>query len=641
MRTEGPPPAAAVSEGAEASAPRDRTVTQTQESALPRQAPAGAPRPLPRGATLGRYVVLEYLGAGGMGVVYSAYDFGLDRKVSLKLVRGDRRDKGERQARLLREAQAMARLTHPNVVAVHDVGTFEDQVFIAMEFMGGGTLKQWLRRGPRPWGEVLDAFLQAGQGLAAAHRAGLVHRDFKPDNVLLGNDGRPRVTDFGLAVHASPSEEAEPRHELLPPGRPPSPSGTAGYMAPEQRQGFPPDPRADQYSFCVALHEGLFGERPARDDGGPARLAADPRVPRRLIQVLRRGLAEEPADRFPTLDALLEELEHGRHPARRSLAVAGALATAGVLGSLFLLASPARREEPPAAPRCEASPPAPALFDARALAPPAAMAGLCPVPSAPGATSPEGVLPAEATSLPPLRPLALAGEEERTREARVGSAAAPPADPPAMSRPPRFEPDVTSSSEALSRVDEARRLSEHVQQSPDVHPVSRLMASLVERLTRLLEGESLPGDPGYTLAFEQPTAASPGLSTWPLATANRVQPGALAPSAGALPGASDGAGSSGAPGPNAQTVAELERALAMNLAAHRSSLEIAQSRFALAQALWDTQQDRTRALALAQQADEDLANEGQDDRGLKSRVSIWLKDKLELRRSGQPGLHGP
>ena len=131
-----------------------------------------------RGAVLDRYLVLERLGAGGMGVVYAAYDPELDRKVAIKLLRGE--STGASAARLQREARAMARLTHPNVIAVHDVGVFDGQVFVAMEFVDGPTLRAWQERTDRPWPEIVDMYLQAGRGLAAAHRAGLVHRDFKP-----------------------------------------------------------------------------------------------------------------------------------------------------------------------------------------------------------------------------------------------------------------------------------------------------------------------------------------------------------------------------------------------------------------------------------------------------------------------------
>ncbi|MFP2933782.1 serine/threonine-protein kinase, partial [Pyxidicoccus sp. 3LG] len=168
-------------------------------------------RPLMRGTSVGRYIVLEAVGSGGMGVVYAAYDPKLDRKVALKLVRTDADGMAlgaAWQQRLLEEAQALARLSHPHVVSVHDAGGYLDQVFLAMEFIGGGTLRDWLKAAPRSWRDTLQVFVQAGRGLAAAHSAGLVHRDFKPDNVLLGTDGRVRVTDFGLALR-----EAEPGKE--------------------------------------------------------------------------------------------------------------------------------------------------------------------------------------------------------------------------------------------------------------------------------------------------------------------------------------------------------------------------------------------------------------------------------------------
>src|SRR5579871_4866475 len=162
--------------------------------------PAGAP--LTRGASIGRYVVLGLVGRGGMGEVYAAYDPELDRNVAVKLLRvkaGNGVSLTEGRQRTLREAQAIARLSHPNVVVVYDVGTFEDKVFIAMEFVEGNTVTFWLEQQPRTWQEILRVFISAGRGLTAAHDKGLVHRDFKPDNVMVGRDGQVRVMDFGLA----------------------------------------------------------------------------------------------------------------------------------------------------------------------------------------------------------------------------------------------------------------------------------------------------------------------------------------------------------------------------------------------------------------------------------------------------------
>jgi eukaryotic-like serine/threonine-protein kinase len=158
--------------------------------------------PLECGTSVGRYVLLQPIGQGGMGIVYGAYDPELDRKVALKVLHRDQshRDNDTQGAlRLVREARAMASSSHPNVVSVHDVGTVRGRVFIAMELVDGQSLTQWLAAQPRPWREVVRVFVEAGRGLAAAHTVGMVHRDFKPDNVLVGKDGRVRVTDFGLA----------------------------------------------------------------------------------------------------------------------------------------------------------------------------------------------------------------------------------------------------------------------------------------------------------------------------------------------------------------------------------------------------------------------------------------------------------
>ena len=218
--------------------------------------------PLAVGTVLGRYVILETLGAGAMGIVYGAYDPDLGRKVALKVLRGATDE--ETRARLLREAQALARLSHPNVVAIHDLGTDRGRVFLAMELIEGDTLAAWLRGRPRPQA-VIDALVSAGRGLAAAHAAGLVHRDFKPANVLVGEDGRARVTDFGLA------------HGDEGPAAGHGAAGTPAYMAPEQRVGGPTDARSDQYAFCATLHEALSGQRP------PAGADALPRWTRPIL----------------------------------------------------------------------------------------------------------------------------------------------------------------------------------------------------------------------------------------------------------------------------------------------------------------------------------------------------------------------
>src|SRR5690606_1441989 len=230
------------------------------------------------GATIGRYVVLAPLGRGAMGTVLAALDPELDRKVALKVLHETAR--GGDRARLQREAQALARLSHPNVMILHDVGTWVDpaggrHVFLAMELVVGHTLSDWLASAPRSVDAIVAVFAQAGRGLAAAHAAGLVHRDFKPHNVLVGSDGRVRVTDFGLArsfgedtrppitvdTHTGPISLPElALHETLT--RTGEWVGTPAYMAPEQLQGGAADPRADQFAFCVALYEALHGQRP-------------------------------------------------------------------------------------------------------------------------------------------------------------------------------------------------------------------------------------------------------------------------------------------------------------------------------------------------------------------------------------------
>ena len=328
--------------------------------------PPSTPRPLAaiddeleRGTKLGRYLILDRLGAGGMGVVYLAFDPQLDRKVALKVLRSDLGgDESRFAARMLREAKAMARLAHPNVIAVHDVGIDRGRVFLAMELVEAGTLKAWLRQ-KRTWREILTLFLGAGRGLAAAHAAGLVHRDFKPDNVLIGNDRRARVTDFGLARSASSSEHApdgddEPLGALPEPASPEASlevpltrvgtmMGTPGYMAPEQCRGEPVDARGDQFGFCASMYEALYGQR-AFAGGSPDEVIesvlggevreppADTRVPGWVRRVLSRGLRVDKDERWPSMDALLEALSND--PAvrrRRWLAGGAAVLAAGCL----------------------------------------------------------------------------------------------------------------------------------------------------------------------------------------------------------------------------------------------------------------------------------------------------------------------
>ena len=363
--------------GAEASASATTDILTHANAPLPdarerpRTEPAAAPTggfELARGSALGRYVVLERIGAGTMGVVFRAYDPELDRRLAIKLVavRGRLRKRGaEVRARLLREAQALARVDHPNVIQVHDVGTFAPPhdhdgggplVFVAMEYVDGGTLRTWLAAQPRAWPAILDVFIQAGRGLAAAHAADLIHRDFKPDNVMVGRDGRVRVLDFGLARAASGGNESAPesiefaeraQHSvdfddaLTQDG---TILGTPAYMAPELHVGAPAVAASDQFAFCVALWEALYGERPFAGESHAAiafnimqgRLRAVPsdrRVPRWLHRVLLVGLAGEAKDRFASMTALVDELARDRGRIRRRVAVA--IAIGGVAAAAY------------------------------------------------------------------------------------------------------------------------------------------------------------------------------------------------------------------------------------------------------------------------------------------------------------------
>ncbi|WP_375772610.1 serine/threonine-protein kinase [Archangium gephyra] len=330
----------------------------TPTAGVPDVPAAGGGEPLARGATLSRYVVQERLGSGAMGVVYAAYDPELDRQVALKLLRPEGRHVEELRLRLLREAQALARLSHPHVVAVHDVGMCGDGVFLALELVDGTTLADWLKE-PRPWREVLRVFRDAGRGLAAAHAAGLVHRDFKPANVLVGRDGRARVTDFGLARPATPGggpPEApvpleEDSLELLT--RTGALLGTPAYMAPEQLEGHGADASSDQFSFCVALYEALYGVRPfdgvsLRELGRAAREGKvrapgrDTKVPARVRNAVLRGLRPRPEERFPSMEALLVALTPG--PSRVRTWVAASAAVACLLGVAMGYVAAHRRE---------------------------------------------------------------------------------------------------------------------------------------------------------------------------------------------------------------------------------------------------------------------------------------------------------
>jgi len=293
------------------------------------------------GKAFGRYTLGERLGAGAMGVVWRARDPKLGRDVALKLLK---RHDPTLMDRLVREAQSMAQVSHPNVVGVYDVGVAEGNAYIAMELVTGKSLRGWQSAKDRTVPEIVAAYVAAGRGLAAAHRAGIVHRDFKPDNVLVGDDERVRVTDFGLAA-AKPSESGI-KHSIADVSLTTSGSvlGTPAYMAPEQFTGGNVDPRTDQFNFCASLYEALYGERPFEgktfdelaDNVIEGRVKAAPsgtQIAGGLRAIIVRGLSAKPGDRFATMDHLLAELGRDRaRPWRRTAIGCAALAAALALG---------------------------------------------------------------------------------------------------------------------------------------------------------------------------------------------------------------------------------------------------------------------------------------------------------------------
>ncbi|NVB36325.1 serine/threonine protein kinase [Pseudenhygromyxa sp. WMMC2535] len=311
---------------------------------------------LQRGSHIGRYVVISKLGAGAMGVVFAAYDPKLDRKVAIKLLEYRGGDREAAQVRLQREAQALAKLNHANVVAVHDVGIHAERVFLAMEFIEGKTLGEWMadgegKRHARPWKEVVAIMSAAGRGLAAAHAVGLVHRDFKPDNVMIGDDGRVRVMDFGLARTneergfrggtTTRSQAYDALNASLT--RTGAMMGTPAYMAPEQFEGTEIDARSDQFGFCVVFYEALFGERPfggetvaelaiAVLDGERRKQPRSLEVPLWLREVVERGLSSAPEERYADMLELLAALAAGGKRRRRGQVSVAALAATLVAG---------------------------------------------------------------------------------------------------------------------------------------------------------------------------------------------------------------------------------------------------------------------------------------------------------------------
>ncbi len=320
----------------------------------------------PRSAGDARYELVRLLATGGMGEVFLARDRTLGRQVALKLLHEDASSSasgvnGRDRRRLLREGQALASFAHPNVVAVHDVGVLDGRAFLAMEYVKGKNLRQWLTEEKPALDRLIDVFLQAGRGLLAAHEIGLVHRDFKPDNVLVGEDGRARVTDFGLARLARDSEPGAAAHaasSALPPtASDVAISGTPAYMAPEMKAGAAADARSDQYAFCLSLHEAILGRPLGQGAGAPAS-ARRSGVPARLDAALTRGLSGEPAARFPSMRELLAELDASRTPPRpsrlRRLAGFGLGLAAAV--AMLVVGLAARRRRAPGAVSATAPP---------------------------------------------------------------------------------------------------------------------------------------------------------------------------------------------------------------------------------------------------------------------------------------------
>jgi tRNA A-37 threonylcarbamoyl transferase component Bud32/tetratricopeptide (TPR) repeat protein len=305
---------------------------------------------------LGRYTVLGQLGRGAMGVVFAAYDPSLERKVAIKLVHSHRAATRLARERMRREAKAMARASHANVVHVYEAGEHDGHVFIAMEYVEGTTLTAWLSERPRAWQEVLGMFVGVGRGLAAAHAAGVVHRDFKPDNVLVTTEGVPKVADFGVAqLQTQPTNEATEESsgaQVVSLTSPAAPIGTPLYRSPEQHRGRSVDESSDQFAFCVALYEALYHALPFAGDttkelfrnvaeGNLRPPPTDSDVPHWLRAAVVRGLASDASERHASMQQLVDLLSvelagtQRRWPRRMiaALVVAGGVTVALLVAS--------------------------------------------------------------------------------------------------------------------------------------------------------------------------------------------------------------------------------------------------------------------------------------------------------------------
>jgi serine/threonine protein kinase len=479
--------------------PHDPPVSETQPT--PDQ-PAGAAVAsadgeaaglLEPGDVVGRYRIGKCIGEGGVGVVYAAEDPGLARVVAIKVLRpAEGRQAEAQQRRMLREAQALARVSHRNLVMVFDVGMHEGRVWIAMEYVEGDTLDQWLEHDRRTWREIVEAFISAGHGLAAVHAAGLVHRDFKPGNVLVRADGTVQVLDFGLAARVGEQIETT-EHDERPPltvtGKDAlvatmtrSVHGTPAYMAPEQFLLQPTDGRTDQFGFCVALYEALYGHRPFKGEDIPDLMHAIveglpglppelPGLPEVVRRAMARGLSVKKDDRFADMNALLEALMSTRaSPVRRSggwmrfalgvVVGGGALAAVSVwlaranddasTPAVTAPPDPAPQEMPPSA-----SPPSPetpvrelpTLAEPEAIDPSPALEE--PTPSEPAArvrerepgTLPRMPVPTSDTPTTPTTPTRLPSLSELD-ETEPSATDPPPSKPKPTPDPPERKPDA-------------------------------------------------------------------------------------------------------------------------------------------------------------------------------------------------------
>lgn len=312
-------------------------ITPTLDGRIPSATPPARTVVSVQTSRIGRFTLLGQIGQGGMGSVFAAYDEQLDRRVALKLLHQSLAGTKQQRQRTVREAQAVARISHPNVISVYEVGESGEHIYIAMEYVDGETLQAWQSRSPHPWREILEMYLHAGAGLDAAHTAGVFHCDFKPENVLVGRDGRVRLVDFGLARIDRSQEllESQASAQELPPGSesrgrltlPGIVAGTPGYMPPEQHYGGNVSGRSDQWSYCAALFEALYGYLPfpietARDriaklQGPPRPPPRDTKVPEEVHRALLRGLNKDPSQRFESMAELLDalSLEHDEHAA--------------------------------------------------------------------------------------------------------------------------------------------------------------------------------------------------------------------------------------------------------------------------------------------------------------------------------------